>query len=226
MEILNTPTTNTPVSSSATQTETATAITSDFDTFLQMLTAQARYQDPLEPIDSSEYAAQLAQFSMVEQQVLSNDLLTGLTTQMGDSSFGQFAGWIGMEARTAAPVPFDGTPLTVLPRTETGADEAYLVVYDDSGAEVQRQQISTDASSVEWAGVSDSGAVLPSGTCRFEVESIAVGESLGMQPAETYTPITEARRQGADTVFVISGGSIITAGEVTALRQSTLDGSI
>ena len=43
------------------------AVTSDFETFLNMLTAQAKDQDPLEPIDSTEYAAQLAQFSMVEQ---------------------------------------------------------------------------------------------------------------------------------------------------------------
>ena len=33
----------------------ATGIASDFETFLKMLTAQARYQDPLEPIDSTEY---------------------------------------------------------------------------------------------------------------------------------------------------------------------------
>lgn len=54
---------------------TSSVLSSDFEVFLQMLTAQAEYQDPLEPIDSSEYAAQLAQFSMVEQQVMTNDLM-------------------------------------------------------------------------------------------------------------------------------------------------------
>ena len=62
------------VSSSARQS----ALTSDFDTFLKMLTAQAKYQDPLEPLDSTEYAAQLAQFSMVEQQVQTNEQLLSL----------------------------------------------------------------------------------------------------------------------------------------------------
>jgi len=61
----------------------ATGIASDFETFLKMLTAQARYQDPLEPIDSTEYSAQLAQFSMVEQQVQGNDLLTAMQAQLG-----------------------------------------------------------------------------------------------------------------------------------------------
>ena len=63
---------------SAAPLPTQSALSADFETFIKMLTTQAKYQDPLEPLDSSEYAAQLAQFSMVEQQVLSNDLLKWL----------------------------------------------------------------------------------------------------------------------------------------------------
>ena len=44
-------------------------ISSDFDTFLKMLTAQMQNQDPMKPIDSADYAVQLATFSGVEQQV-------------------------------------------------------------------------------------------------------------------------------------------------------------
>ena len=69
--------------------EASTVLSSDFETFLKMLTAQAQYQDPLEPIDSSEYAAQLAQFSMVEQQVLANDRLSELTAQMSIANMTQ-----------------------------------------------------------------------------------------------------------------------------------------
>ncbi|MEP0702358.1 MAG: flagellar hook capping FlgD N-terminal domain-containing protein, partial [Lentilitoribacter sp.] len=68
MEIVNTQAAQVTSQVTSAQTETSNALASDFETFLKMLTAQARYQDPLEPIDSSEYAAQLAQFSMVEQQ--------------------------------------------------------------------------------------------------------------------------------------------------------------
>jgi flagellar basal-body rod modification protein FlgD len=37
------------------------------DAFLQLLVTQLRYQDPLNPADSSEFAAQMAQFSALEQ---------------------------------------------------------------------------------------------------------------------------------------------------------------
>ena len=54
------------------QTETTEAvISSDFETFLRMLTVQLENQDPLDPTDSADYAMQLATFSGVEQQVLS-----------------------------------------------------------------------------------------------------------------------------------------------------------
>ena len=39
----------------------------DKDTFLQLLVAQMKYQDPLEPTSNTEYVAQYAQFSQVEQ---------------------------------------------------------------------------------------------------------------------------------------------------------------
>ena len=69
----------------------AAGLTSDFDMFLLMLTAQARYRDPLEPIDSSEYTAQLAQFSMIEQQVLTDDTLAEPVGQTNGSRFGELA---------------------------------------------------------------------------------------------------------------------------------------
>ncbi len=73
------------------------AISSDFETFLKMLTVQMQNQDPLNPVDSSDYAVQLATFSSVEQQVLTNDILRSLSDQIGGGSIQQLAGWIGME---------------------------------------------------------------------------------------------------------------------------------
>jgi flagellar basal-body rod modification protein FlgD len=55
------------------------AISSDFNTFLRMLTVQMQNQDPLDPIDSADFAVQLATFSGVEQQVRTNELLGQLS---------------------------------------------------------------------------------------------------------------------------------------------------
>lgn len=211
-------------STSSAQTSVAAAspvLSSDFETFLKMLTAQAKYQDPLEPIDSSEYAAQLAQFSMVEQQVLSNDLLAALTSQLGSGNMAQMANWIGMEARTTAPVQFDGSPITLNPNPAAASDEVFLVVYDSDGQEVQRNAIPISAEPIEWAGVSNDGTPFANGLYQFNIESRAKGELLLSDPAETYARITEARLQTGATVLVLEGGSTILASSVSGLREAT-----
>ncbi|NOR32184.1 MAG: flagellar biosynthesis protein FlgD [Sulfitobacter sp.] len=205
---------------SATAVKPKSVISSDFETFLQMLTTQARYQDPLEPIDSSEYSAQLAQFSMVEQQVLSNDLLTALSAQLSGGGISQIASWIGMEARTTAPVEYSGSPITVLPTATAGADRAELVAYNAQGAEVQRGLIPVSNDPVQWAGVSSTGAALPNGNYSFMIESFKAGESIGETDATTYSRITEAQIEGGATHLVLAGGSKIATADVTALREA------
>ena len=48
------------------------------ETFLNLLTTQLKNQDPLSPLDSNEFTAQIVQMTGVEQQLLTNDLLKSL----------------------------------------------------------------------------------------------------------------------------------------------------
>ena len=52
----------------------------DFDKFLRLMTEQLRHQDPLNPADPTEFVAQLATFSSVEQSIKSNEKLDSLIT--------------------------------------------------------------------------------------------------------------------------------------------------
>ena len=51
----------------------------DYDSFLTLLVAQLKNQDPTQPRDSAQYIAQLATFSNVEQSIKSNAKLDQLT---------------------------------------------------------------------------------------------------------------------------------------------------
>lgn len=220
-EILPTSAAATAFAKSAAQpvAQSQTTLNSDFETFLQMLTAQMENQDPLNPIDSSEYAAQLAAFSSVEQQVLTNDLLTALTSQLGSSSLSQLSNWVGMEARSEAGVNFDGAPQTLYPLPAALADTAELVVYDDAGNEVQRTDIALDGEAIEWAGVADGGTPLESGTYYFAVENYANGELLGTTPVETYQHIDEAQMIDGQVVLILESGLPIFPNNVISLRD-------
>ena len=208
-----------PQSQTATASSAAT-LTSDFDAFLQMLTAQAKYQDPLDPISSSEYASQLAQFSAVEQQVLTNETLQLIAGQLGGSDISSLASWVGMEARALAPAYFDGSsPITISPNPAAVADRVELVVYDKQGVEVQRSVIPVSAQPVEWAGLDDDGNPLPEGTYSFAVESFADDEMILSEQAEVYSRVTEAQVLNGDIILILQGGQAILSASVTGLRD-------
>lgn len=197
-----------------------TAISSDFETFLKMLTVQMKNQDPLNPIESSDYAVQLATFSGVEQQVKTNDLLKTLTENLGGAGLAQYGGWVGMEGRAAVPALFDGSPVTVLPKPAAGADSAQLVVRDANGREVQRQAIATDGAPVQWIGVGADGKPLARGTYSFVVESFTDGARTAESAAEIYAPVTEVRSDATGVKIVFAGGGEVSARTVSALREA------
>ncbi len=195
------------------------AISSDFETFLKMLTAQMENQDPLNPIDSADYAVQLATFSGVEQQVRTNDLLAAMGTQMQVGGLSSLAGWVGMEARAKGPAQFAGSPITISPKANGTADRAELVVRDAAGIEVQRQQIPISSEPIEWAGVGSDGRPVPPGVYSFEIVSEARGEVISRDTPEVYSRVREVRTDGTESLLVLDGGILVRSTDVTALRE-------
>lgn len=193
-------------------------LSSDFETFLKMLTTQMQNQNPLNPIESSDFAVQLATFSGVEQQVRTNELLTSLGQQMGVLGLSQLAGWVGMEARVAGPVQFEGSPITLVPDFPAGSVDNTLVVRDEAGAEVQRLPISPADGTIDWAGVGADGAPIPKGLYTFELESNS-GQVLSVpRPVDAFARIVEARLLGGAPVVVLAGGQEVAASQISALR--------
>lgn len=192
-------------------------ISSDFNTFLKMLTTQLKNQDPLNPMDNSEYAVQLATFSDVEQQVKTNTLLESLGTQLGLSGLSTYAGWVGKDARADMPVWYSGKPVTLAAQPDPQADRADLVVTDAAGGVVARQPVPLDADTASWTGLDPSGVPLPTGRYSFALESFAQGLRISTTPAEAYARVVEVRG-GATPTLVFEGGVEVEAKTVTALR--------
>lgn len=202
-------------------TSAGSLISADFTMFLKMLTAQMQNQDPLNPIESSDYTVQLATFSGVEQQVRTNDLLQGLAQQMGAGGIAGYAGWIGMEAQVTEPVAFTGSPVTLAPRLRDGADQGRLVVLDAGGAEVAAFDLPAGSDQVVWDGTDGAGTALPAGVYSFRVDSLAQGQSLGSDPVPAYGRISEVRLDGSEARVILEGGAAVAASAVTALRAGS-----
>lgn len=193
-------------------------LTSDFQTFLKMLTVQMQNQDPLNPIDSTDYAVQLATFSGVEQQVQTNQLLTDMATQFSLMGMSQLAGWVGQEARAAADVWYSGSPVTLAPEPVSNADEVVLVVNDSKGNLVAREDLPLSSAPYEWFGADAKGDPLPTGRYTLSLESWRDGELIQTDPVEYYGTVIEARGGAGGTRLVLEGGIEVPAASISALR--------
>lgn len=117
-----------PVSAATnTVTQTASAAaagkaTLDYDTFLKLLVAEMKNQDPTEPMDSTEYISQLASFSNVEQTIQTNARLEDL---LKSSSIAQAGSLIGRSVTSS-----DGAINGVVKQVEIFDDGVVAILQD------------------------------------------------------------------------------------------------
>jgi flagellar basal-body rod modification protein FlgD len=150
-----------------------TMLASNFETFLSLLTAQLKNQDPLSPVDSNQFTAQLTQMAGVEQQLLTNDLLTSLLDAQQTGGLGQATQYIGKEATAAwSAVKFEDGEATWSYELATDAKEAKLQVLNSSGQVVW----SGDAPDLEegvhdftWDGKTTGGGQVSDGVYTLKV---------------------------------------------------------
>lgn len=218
----------TPTSSVAGSTPAGTssftngaASSGDFQTFLTMLTTQMQNQNPLEPIEASDFAAQLATFSGVEQQVQTNQLLSQLTQRMGLAELGS---WVGRDVLSPAPILFDGSPITLVPPEVAGATDAELVVTDQNGAEVGRYPVDPQSTDIVFEVPDDSDALQEGELYQFTMVSYEGDTELARNPVLGYAQVREARVDAGQVLLVLDGGQIIASTQVVGLRGSDVLG--
>ena len=201
------------------------ALASDFDTFLKMLTTQMTNQDPLAPMKSEEFAVQLATFSGVEQQVRTNELLSRLAEQSGASGglgLSNLSGWIGREVRAPMAVRYDGvTPVTVpVDDAPIAGDSHAMIVRGRDGSIVDRRAVSVFPGDVTWDGRTANGRSVPAGVYEFVLESRDADGVVATEVLSPYARVTEARVGGEGPVLVFDGGVEVDVAEATALREA------
>ena len=152
------------------------------DAFLQLLVAQMKYQDPTEPTDNSEFVAQLAQYSSLEQLIDVNSNLTisaGISQTTNNSLV---ASYIGKEVSVFGNYLKLGDGESVTGGINLSyADDVNIHVIDSLGNTVQTIELGdkeTGTHYFEWDGTDSSGDQVADGDYYFEVLSADTGETI------------------------------------------------
>ena len=141
--------------------------------FLTLLIEQLKNQDPLNPIDSVEFSAQLAQFASLEQLFTMNDSLSSIEETLYSQGQDDILQLIGKTVKASDNTILikDNTVSSGSYILEAGADVT-ISIYDSNGSEIwsiyQGWQEAGEHD-VEWEGRDSSGEMLEEGTYTFEV---------------------------------------------------------
>lgn len=130
----------------------------EFDNFLKLLTAQLRNQDPLSPLDSTQFVEQLATFSSLEQQVRGNASLESMASMIGDIHAMFASEWIGKSVTVESSwVPYSGQSVDFMVNAPDAADKAILNIKDSAGETIWTNALDLSDETHSWNGQTLSG---------------------------------------------------------------------
>ena len=191
----------------------------DFQNFLTLLTAQLQNQDPLNPADSTEFVAQLAQFSSVEQLVNANSKLDSIASLMVADGIDKYAGWIGKQAEAVgAPAYFDGTnPVSYRLTGVSDAASVETVVTDSTGKEITRFKSLNGPLVQSWDGMVDGEPVAAGSYAVTALYYNKDKEPIAEEIANTFGSVREVRLDGDEPSIILDGGIDLDPAQVAGL---------
>jgi len=146
-------------------------IAGNFTTFLQLLTTQLKNQNPLDPLDTNQFTAQLVQFAQVEQQLKQNDQLATLVSLQQTAQNTQALAFVGekvgVKGATTALTNGQATWNLNVPKDATGT----ITISSATGHQVLAGNYSMKAGTqpFTWDGKDSSGLQWPDGNYTISI---------------------------------------------------------
>lgn len=204
------------------------ALFDNFETFLTLLTTQMRNQDPLSPLDSNEFTAQLTQMAGVEQQLLTNDLLTSLVAAQAGGGLDNASNYIGRNVTAAwTATSFEDGEATWSYELAEDAEDVTLQVVDSKGAVVWEGDAPDKSSGIHsftWDGQLKGGDKLDEDGGVYTLKVTATNEAGGKIDSQA---LIQGRVTGVEMYdgqpYLVIGDSILPLSTVISLNEIRAD---
>jgi flagellar basal-body rod modification protein FlgD len=182
-------------------------IGADFNMFLKLLTVQMQNQDPLDPMDTSEYTQQLVQFSQVEQSMQQTGALQDILARLASQGVAEASAFIGKEARFDSPVAGLGEGPATWTYVTSGKPDVLKVTVTDAKGEVVHEETLDPAAQgrFSWDGMQDDDTHATDGAYTLKVTAL---DSTGMEMPVTINSVgivKEVVTDGSNVILNVNG---------------------
>lgn len=197
----------------AAATDSSTSLYGSYDTFLKILTAQLKNQDPTAPMDASEFTQQLVQYSQVEQQISTNDKLDNVLSALNSNGITPLMGYVGayVEAPSTGKLVVQNSQAIMSYTLPEEALSTTIYVKDSSGKTVATLEGATASglNRLVWDGTLDSGSKASDGTYSFSITAKdSAGETMELKDIRVIARVT-----GIETAS--DGSIVLKAGDLS-----------
>lgn len=194
------------------------------DDFLKLLIAQLQNQDPLQPMDNQEFAAQLATFNSLGQLIEINEKLGAMSNGQGSSSQYNAASLIGKEISAEGNQIglTSGSPATLGYRLAANAGKVSVGIFRANGELIRRLEVgarSAGDQTLVWDGKDSGGKTVGSGVYGFQISAVDVSGRPIVAAGKLQGVVTGVRLDGAEPMLEVNGVDVPLSG-VTAVRAS------
>lgn len=203
------------------------------DDFLKMMIAQLKNQDPMNPMDGTQYASQLAQFSSLEQ--LSNLNSTMTQSLAGNSQLTQsinnmmVSNLIGKDTKlTGSDIQVNGqTKIDLGYNLPMQASSVEVDIYDSNGGLVKtinNSSLSKGDSKLSWDLTDNSGSKVPNSNYTFKVTATDANGNDITTTQYKYGIIDGVKFNSSGTVLLIDGAEY-NISEVSEITNTNNNGN-
>ncbi|MCA3244215.1 MAG: hypothetical protein INF43_02785, partial [Alphaproteobacteria bacterium] len=195
----------------------------NFDTFLKLLVAQLKNQDPLNPLDGTQFTGQIAQFSSLEQQINSNNYLKQLVTERDFGEQNLANSYLGKQVLGPGNLfSREGTATPLGYEVGKGATKVTLEIIDNSNGQVVRT-INGDPKegikTLTWDGKNDNGQAVTGNSFTLRVRAADADGKVKPSSGYVYGDVKSVLSDGKTVSLQMADGRNIGATSVIGVRQ-------